>query len=71
MVALVAQRHPDELVARIKAGAQFMSLKMVARLVNVPVDTCEAYVYGRMRPHIEPDREVIEALTQILQGKAA
>ena len=64
------RRHPDELVARIKAGAQFMSLKIVARCVNVPLDTVESYVYGRARAHVQPDEEVVAALTKIMRDGA-
>ncbi len=66
----MAIQHPDELVARIKAGAQFMSLKIVARCVNVPLPTVKAYVIGKMRADIQPDQEVVRELTRILRDGA-
>ena len=62
--------YPDELIARIKAGCQFFSTKAVARLVNVPHSTVRAICAGRIRLDVEPDREVIAVIGNILKEGA-
>jgi len=64
-------KYPDELVARIKAGCQFMDAKIVARCVNVPLATVQDICKGRRRCHIEPDREVVEALERVMRNGIA
>lgn len=62
-------KHDDALVARIKGACQVMSVKAVARLSKVPADTVEAYAQGRVRPHIEPDRSVAEAIEALFNRR--
>lgn len=60
-------KHPDELVARIKAGCQFFSTKAVARLTKVPHGTVRDICAGKMRADVEPDQEVLDIIGKIMR----
>lgn len=68
----MATKHPDELIARIRAGCQFFPAKVVARITGVSVHTVRHIQRGSYRGDVEPDCEVLVVIGKILrEGRLA
>lgn len=70
MRGVMTVKHPDELVARIKAAVSLgVPVKVIARFTNVSPATIADYSCGRSRSRVEPDPMMGESLFALFRGE--